>query len=590
MSLILRTSKVFGSGGGIGCDGCRIKRLFSGVSTITRQNHYSCNGNHGSLVGRMFGNNNDDGFAFSAVKTTGRRTFLSPASKKMMMMTRKSHLSTTMAAEAAGYDNHYDVLIVGGGVVGCSLARLLNERVPTLSVALIEARQGPPSTLNNNENTTEKSPSKPPHPRSYALSPRSLQILGNETIKDLEKESKLGYYNSMQVWECNNPASLIFTDKDINKENYLGAVVEDSSIVQSLWCQLLRQQQEKNMKVYTNTTLDNIQLPTSSSSSTVSVETNNGERITTSLLVAADGSRSPIRDQLGTPMINYEYGKQALTFTVKLKNNRKRRAYQRFLGPEGVIALLPTYSSEYGIIVWSTTPEIAQEWKRSSNNDNINIDNELLVQKLQSIFQDGPQRLPPLFEAMQYGQEDQGMQQSIVNNFLHGCERVLDTVQYGASMIGQSGAMSHDHMYSAPPEIVDIASSRLTFDLSCKHVSTYNPGYRVALVGDSAHTVHPMAGQGLNIGLADVDALVTEIVNKNSVGMDIGSEFCLQPYDKNRRKQVSATLLGIHTLHELFNTQNASLKHAKSLGMNMVQHIKPLREQVVQAATYGVII
>ena len=67
----------------------------------------------------------------------------------------------------------------------------------------------------------------------------------------------------------------------------------------------------------------------------------------------------------GFLMTGWDYGKQALTFTVQLNGNHGKRAYQRFL-PEGPIALLPTYSDHHSIVVWSTTPDNVQKWKNIS--------------------------------------------------------------------------------------------------------------------------------------------------------------------------------------------------------------------------------
>ena len=133
-----------------------------------------------------------------------------------------------------------DVLIVGGGAVGCTMARVINETMPHLKVGLMEARDAP-----------KHQPSEIPHPRSYALSPASLELLG----KSVQSKLKLGYYESMQVWQANSPASLTFATRDLDadplKAPYLGACVEDGPLVASLWEEI-----EDSTHCWTNTTLE----------------------------------------------------------------------------------------------------------------------------------------------------------------------------------------------------------------------------------------------------------------------------------------------------------------------------------------------
>ena len=111
----------------------------------------------------------------------------------------------------------------------------------------------------------------------------------------------------------------------------------------------------------------------------------------------------------------------------------------------------------------------------------------------------------------------------------------------------------------------------------------------LALVGDAAHTVHPMAGQGLNLGLQDVIALRNVIMKARNSGMDVGTY--LHEYNTSRQLQVSTTVAGIHGLQQLLchrQFNGVIGKHIKAFGMNCIQNIKPLRQTIVRAACYGV--
>ena len=138
--------------------------------------------------------------------------------------------------------------------------------------------------------------------------------------------------------------------------------------------------------------------------------------------------------------------------------------------------------------------------------------------------------------------------------------------------------------FTVPPKISQIVSPRLSFPLSCYQSVSYVKG-RVALLGDAAHTVHPMAGQGLNLGLGDVAELVKCINKARAAGMDVAT--FLNEYESHRLRNVSLSLGGIHTLQRLFGNQQNPLQHAKTLGMNMIQNVGPLRRQLAKAAAYG---
>ena len=510
----------------------------------------------------------------------------------------------------------FDVLICGGGVVGCTLARSLNKTLPNLQVGLLEARDfnppRPTSLINKQQQesaattttTTTKDSSIIPHPRSYALSPMSLQLLGETTLEELN----LGYYTSMQIWQANSPASLTFTTRDLHvdpsKAPYLGAVVDDNSIVASLWYQI-----QDTTKCYTNTSLTSINSDSSPSSSDynsyddslITVTTNHGQKIQTSLLVGADGGNSWIRKTSGISRIGTEYNQHALTFTVELEEktstSQQQRAFQRFLPDGSILALLPTYSTKHAIIVWSTSPSNVTKWKEEN-------DESALIDLLNEYLMEGPQRLPPLLERDQQETSQSSSSSTLAtigNNLLYGAERVVDTVQYGLAM-----ASHHPNpKFYAPPKITKVVSSKFSFPLSCYQSQYYTASasgnttnnknsqpqqhhHRIALIGDAAHTVHPMAGQGLNLGLGDVSTLVECISKASNAGMDV-STFLQDEYGTLRHQSVSTSLVGIHTLQRLFNNQQHTiLQHVKTFGMNVIQNVSPLRRQIVQAAAYGI--
>lgn len=107
-----------------------------------------------------------------------------------------------------------------------------------------------------------------------------------------------------------------------------------------------------------------------------------------------------------------------------------------------------------------------------------------------------------------------------------------------------------------------------TFPLSASNASTYlGNGY--ALIGDAAHKVHPLAGQGLNLSLADVGAVIDSLAQARRVGADLSTEFSLHNYERKRRPQNEAMRAATDQLHNLFNATWGPIRFARSIGLNV---------------------
>jgi 2-octaprenyl-6-methoxyphenol hydroxylase len=109
-------------------------------------------------------------------------------------------------------------------------------------------------------------------------------------------------------------------------------------------------------------------------------------------------------------------------------------------------------------------------------------------------------------------------------------------------------------------------------------------GERLALVGDAAHVVHPLAGQGLNLGLRDVAALAETIVGEMRLGLDPGAAGPLAAYERRRRFDVAASGLGLDALNRLFSNDVTSLRFLRDLGLRVVDRAPALKDMLIAEA------
>lgn len=107
---------------------------------------------------------------------------------------------------------------------------------------------------------------------------------------------------------------------------------------------------------------------------------------------------------------------------------------------------------------------------------------------------------------------------------------------------------------------------------------------RLALVGDAAHLVHPIAGQGLNLGLRDVAALTEVVTDALRLGLDIGSSIVLSRYERWRRTDAALSAAAFDGLNRLFSTDWALLRTVRSTGLGIVNRLPQLKQFFVAEA------
>lgn len=130
---------------------------------------------------------------------------------------------------------------------------------------------------------------------------------------------------------------------------------------------------------------------------------------------------------------------------------------------------------------------------------------------------------------------------------------------------------------------ISLKGARFTYPLGLSLAHAFVGG-RVALIGDAAHAVHPIAGQGLNAGLRDVAALAEVLVDAARRGEDIGREDVLQRYQSWRRFDATALAIATDGFNRLFSNDNGLLRLGRDLGLGLVGQLPSLRRNLMREA------
>ena len=392
--------------------------------------------------------------------------------------------------------------------------------------------------------------------RASSITPKSKRFLDTIGAWGKLDLTRVSPYYGMQVWDGVSGSRIEFDWQDEAgsvQDPVIAYMTENDNLVRGL---LSRLAEVGGTDIIHGTNVDNISLgPQKQLDSGLDLSTwphlrlSNGQQIAARLLIGADGPSSPVRSFADIGHLGWDYNRHGLVATLQLSEEPEAKiAYQRFL-PTGPAALLPL-SGPYATLVWSTTPENAAKLKRLSQDDFVSMVNAAF-------------RLMPVDLAYMHGMPS-------------GQQQELDwRIQHTASA-GQP--------YQIPPLIQNVqAGSIASFPLRYGHANTYAT-HRIALLGDAAHTIHPLAGQGLNMGLGDVESLSNIIQDAVGHGQDIGDQLTLERYNAERYEHNHRLLGVVDKLHKLYSFESGPIVSLRSLGLDAVNALTPLKSFLMRQA------
>ncbi|MBW0147592.1 FAD-dependent monooxygenase [Marinobacter arenosus] len=396
----------------------------------------------------------------------------------------------------------FDILVVGGGMIGSALALGLSRQ--GWQVGLVEGSDRgalvtplPPAT---GVDAFE--------PRVSAISVASQQLLDDLGIWSSIVAGRHCPYQNMTVWDGDGTGRIHFDAAELQADA-LGTIVENRAIVRALFGAL----ETSDVEV-----IDGVKVTGWwQDGDRRGIELADGHRLGAELVVAADGANSRLRQWVGLPTREWDYDQQAIVCTVQTAQSHRFTAWQRF-SPTGPLAFLPLLTESgdehFCSIVWSQDTEEARRLMA--------LDGDHFVSELEAAI-----------------------------------ERELGAV-------------------------VSV-SRRFSFPLRQRHAKAYvAPGF--ALVGDAAHTIHPLAGQGANLGYGDVRALQDELSRARSRGLNPAEPLVLARYQRRRKAENLAMMAAMEGFKQLFARDELPLRWLRNTGMRWLDGLGPVKHRLAAEA------
>lgn len=397
----------------------------------------------------------------------------------------------------------FDVIIVGGGMVGAALACLLGD-LP-VSVALVDRGDFsvPPAPNNTGSPVFD--------PRVSALTQASRELLKTLGAWDTVASRRFCSYQTMEVWDADGTGSISFSAKEIDQDE-LGCIVENSAVIAGLYERLAMTANLALLAGERITALESLD------SGGHELRTESGTRLQATLLIGADGANSMLRSLAGFQTREWDYHHSALVTTVRTELPHKACARQRFMST-GPLAFLPLSNGagddqHYCSIVWSAVPEMIEELMA--------MDDPAFCKALANAFE---QRL----------------------GSIESCDK------------------------------------RFAFPLRQRHAVDYVKD-GIVLVGDAAHSIHPLAGQGVNLGFLDARALSETLHSGINAGRSLADPVMLRRYQRARIGHNLGMMWVMEGFKYLFAQDALPIRWLRNVGLRSADRMSVVKNHLARRA------
>ena len=386
--------------------------------------------------------------------------------------------------------NNFDVIIVGGGLSGLSLACLLGKA--KIRVACIDQ-------LDPKAKVTDL--------RTTAISYGSSKILSRAGIWD-DMLKKACPIEDIQILDGDSPLLLQFLSTEV-KDRAFGWIVENADLKKIL------SKKVKSLKSVTHIAPRSVSgFDVNEDEATVKLD--NGETLNAKLIIGADGRQSSVRKFMDVPTRQWNYNQRAVICCVSHENPHNNIAVEHFW-PEGPFAVLPMSDHK--------------KQHRSS-----------------VVF-------------TEHGPEKHSLMKFTDDEF-ETALNVRFPDSYGK---------------------VKVIGKRAAYPLNLIHATSYI-GPRMALVADAAHGIHPIAGQGLNLGFRDVDKIAELLIKAHENEQDLGDQTLLEEYQRARRFDNMSMVAVTDGLVRLFSNNFPPVRLLRRTGLKLVSKLRPAKQFFMKQA------
>ncbi len=385
-----------------------------------------------------------------------------------------------------------DVVVVGAGLVG--LAAVVALAGQGKRVVLIDAQQ---KAVKQKAKKTQDFDA-----RIYAITPSTEAFLKRLGVWELVDLSRVNDVEAMALWSADEeqPLRLLAEDANLSK---MACIAENDNLMQALWQKV----EALDVSVVMGAPCRTIHYD----HDVVVLDLENGHQVCASLLVAADGAHSFVRQQLAIATKTKVFNQTALVANYRVEKAHGNLARQWFAAHE-TLAFLPLPQQQVSI-VWALQTELAQTL--------LSLTDEGLAEHVQKRSNDVLGELKPTSQAFSFA-------------------------------------------------LKQMTANQLIAD-------------RVVLIGDAAHQVHPMAGQGANLGFRDVISLANLIASGHAM-QDIGERSFLRQYERARKADVLSMNTLTSGLDTLFAFESPVIKKIANFGMQQLDKHTCMKNILIQQA------